>query len=179
MKNKFNCSFPIYDPVITSPYGERNRPIKTDENDNFLFGKEFHKGVDLVSNNKESMQEVFCNVDEADVFFVWDIREPQNKKELIWNRWGNWVCLRSIVDGKEYFQIFAHLRDKPNLDPLAKLKKGQIIGFVGSTGWSTGKHLHWQIAEEHLKNHKDPLNYISKEEKAYALFKNNYINNIV
>lgn len=40
----------------------------------------------------------------------------------------------------------------------AKVEKGDVIGFVGSTGISTGNHLHYEV----IKNKKriNPLNFI-------------------
>jgi len=40
------------------------------------------------------------------------------------------------------------------------VKRGDIIGFIGSTGWSTASHLHYEV----LLNgeHVDPVSYLSK-----------------
>ena len=43
------------------------------------------------------------------------------------------------------------------------VKKGSIIGYVGSTGDSSGNHLHFEIYENDVR--VDPLNYVSYHTK--------------
>jgi murein DD-endopeptidase MepM/ murein hydrolase activator NlpD len=59
---------------------------------------------------------------------------------------GNSVTLRHNIDGKPYVTIYAHMANGS-----IKVKKGQRVeagtplGKMGSTGMSTGKHLHWEL----------------------------------
>ena len=52
--------------------------------------------------------------------------------------------------------LYGHLL-KVAVEEGEVVRKGQVIGFVGSTGWSTGPHLHYEIRIKGEK--KDPLNY--------------------
>ncbi|MCL2072553.1 MAG: M23 family metallopeptidase [Marinilabiliaceae bacterium] len=49
-----------------------------------------------------------------------------------------------INHGFGYKTIYAHLTDF-NVYPGQKVKRGDIIGFVGSTGKSTSPHLHYEV----------------------------------
>ncbi|MBU1870989.1 M23 family metallopeptidase [Patescibacteria group bacterium] len=52
---------------------------------------------------------------------------------------------------------YAHL-SKFYCQKNKKVEKGEIIGLMGSTGWSTGSHLHFEVI---INNRKyNPLNYI-------------------
>jgi len=57
--------------------------------------------------------------------------------------YGNVVYLKH---GADYLTVYAHLAGfKKGLRSGDKVSKGQAIGFVGSTGQSTGPHLHYEI----------------------------------
>ena len=62
-----------------------------------------------------------------------------------------------VVDhGYGYQTIYAHLSGY-NVKRRQKVKRGEVIGFLGNTGKSTGPHLHYEVR----KNNKslDPINY--------------------
>lgn len=51
---------------------------------------------------------------------------------------------QTILDfGGGYSSMFGH-QSGFNVKPGQHVKAGQIIGYVGSTGWSTGPHLHFE-----------------------------------
>lgn len=60
-----------------------------------------------------------------------------------WGGYGNWVRIRH-ADGWE--TGYAHLsRYAKGLKPGQRVSQGQVIAYVGSTGASTGPHLHYEI----------------------------------
>lgn len=67
--------------------------------------------------------------------------------------YGNYVVIRH---NSEYSTGYAHMTGfARGIKPGVRVKQGQVIGYVGSTGRSTGPHLHFEV----IKNGKkvDPL----------------------
>ncbi len=74
--------------------------------------------------------------------------------------YGNYIKLNH-GNGK-YATLYAHLKGfARGLKVRQQVVRGQIIGYVGSTGASTGSHLHYEVM--HRDNgqwrHLDPLQY--------------------
>lgn len=61
-----------------------------------------------------------------------------------------------IDHGFGYISLYAHL-SKYNVRRGQKVKRGDIIGYVGNTGRSAGPHLHYEIIKDNKKI--DPLNF--------------------
>ena len=59
------------------------------------------------------------------------------------NGYGNFIKIRH---NSEYETAYGHMQKfAAGMRPGVRVKKGQIIGYVGSTGRSTGPHLHFEI----------------------------------
>ena len=64
---------------------------------------------------------------------------------------GGGNCVK-IKHNKTYQTIYAHMKNFSNIAiPGNRVKQGQIIGYVGSTGMSTGPHLHYEVIENGKK----------------------------
>ena len=61
-----------------------------------------------------------------------------------------------IDHGFGYITLYAHL-NKYNVKRGQKVKKGDVIGFVGSTGRSQAPHLHYEVQID--KKRVNPINY--------------------
>ena len=62
-------------------------------------------------------------------------------------RWcgGGGNCVK-IKHNSTYETIYAHMKSfAKGIKEGRKVKQGQIIGYVGSTGMSTGPHLHYEV----------------------------------
>lgn len=67
--------------------------------------------------------------------------------------YGNTIVIRH---GLQYTTLYAHLRGfARGVRRGARVAQGQVIGYVGSTGWSTGPHLHYEFRIDGV--HRNPL----------------------
>lgn len=66
-----------------------------------------------------------------------------------------------VIDhGFGYSTLYAHLSGF-NVKPGDKVKRGQVIGFIGSTGTSTAPHLHYEVNKD--GRNVDPKHYFFKD----------------
>lgn len=112
---------PLGRPVpgkITSRFGHRSDPVN---------GKKgFHSGVDI---RGQYGQKVLATADGTVT------------KSYVNGSYGQYI---EISHGNGYITKFAHMR-KRLVKRGAKVKRGQVIGTVGSSGRSTGPHLHYEV----------------------------------
>lgn len=139
MSNRFFPTHPYY--RITSPYGERTM--------NGVKG--FHNGVDMVakSSNGESRTDYITAHTGGTVSAIG--YEP--------NGAGNYVYI-NIGNGVE--MCYFHFA-KVHVNKGQQIKQGEVIGYMGSTGRSTGAHLHFGIKDN--GEWVNPTPYLDKDYK--------------
>lgn len=130
---------PVFMPIastdfdrVSDYYGWRKHPIHK----RWIY----HNGIDIVAKHKA---EILATSDGVVV-----------KKVKSKRGYGN----RIVLDHDNGFKtLYAHLYSF-NVSIGDTVKRGDVIGFMGSTGLSTGTHLHYEI----LKNnkHQDPIEYM-------------------
>ncbi len=103
---------------LTSPYGYRIHPVT---------GKyKFHNGVDLANDQGTP---------------IYAARSGKVTVATYGGTYGNYV---TINHGDGYSSLYAHMT-RYVVNKGDTVKKGQLIGYMGSTGRSTGPHLHFSI----------------------------------
>lgn len=106
---------------VSSPFGPRTNP---------LTGKsERHTGIDLVNAKgtpiKAAAGGIVLRAGSA-------------------TGYGNVVMITHLIDGKVWTTVYGHL-DSVSVKAGQTVMPGDIVGKLGSTGWSTGPHLHFEI----------------------------------
>ena len=120
---------------ITSYYGTRKDPITKKQS--------MHTGIDIGAGMGS---EIYAANSGTVIVAGWSSKG-----------YGNYV----VVDhGGGKSTLYAHM-SKIKTTKGAKVTKGDVIGLVGSTGYSTGPHLHFEILIN--GKHTNPMNYFNKK----------------
>jgi len=117
---KFLMRKPIKSGRFTSGFGYRRHPL--------LNIRKMHTGVDWAAPTGTPI-----------------MAAGNGTVELAARRGGNGNYVR-IRHGNGYKTTYSHLsRFAEGIKKGAKVRQGQLIGYVGSTGMSTGPHLHYEV----------------------------------
>lgn len=76
--------------------------------------------------------------------------------------YGNYVMITHNIGGQIYTTLYAHMHQKPLVKVGDEVVKGQHIGFMGTTGNSTGVHLHFEIYKGYYQfpHAENPRDYV-------------------
>jgi len=58
--------------------------------------------------------------------------------------YGNHIMITHVINGQTYTTLYAHMSSL-SVSAGQHVSKGQLIGKMGSTGSSTGSHLHFEF----------------------------------
>jgi murein DD-endopeptidase MepM/ murein hydrolase activator NlpD len=110
--------------VITSPYGTRMHPI--------LHYVKLHTGTDFAVGDGFSHA-----ADTGRVLFT-----------IVSVSYGNFTVIdHGTINGRHVTTAYAH-QAKFLVKPGDVVAKGQKIGIIGSTGYATGPHLHFEVRDD-------------------------------
>lgn len=134
---------PVEFSRISSRFGRRLHPISKKW--------KTHKGVDYAASRGTP------------------IRATADGKVVHLGRKGGYGKTIVLRHAGRFTTLYAHMNGyAKNIKSGARVKQGQTIGYVGSTGYSTGPHLHYEFRVDGV--HRDSLTY--KTPKASSISKN-------
>jgi murein DD-endopeptidase MepM/ murein hydrolase activator NlpD len=116
---------------VTSNFGYRTSP--------FTGKREFHKGLDIAGPN------------------MTPIYSPAGGKVSFVGRDGSYGLAVKVDHGNGMATYYAHLH-KAAVEKGKKVSRAELIGYMGSTGRSTGPHLHYEVRLNGVP--VDPQKYI-------------------
>ena len=81
--------------------------------------------------------------------------------------YGEAIFILHHLNGQEYETVYAHMRTGSRRFSVGQtVKQGDVIGLMGSTGDSTGQHLHFELHKGRWNANKtnavNPMDYISE-----------------
>ena len=126
-------------------------------NENKNNNKNTHSGIDFTINSEDIGKVPVYAAQSGVIKFRWD-----NNKTA-----GNAIgIVVTLSDGTELLTRYLHLASfASGIKTGATVQKGQIIGYVGNTGKSSGPHLHFDISINNSNNgskapHISPRKYL-------------------
>lgn len=132
---EFQAPVPSYESCISSNFGEERE-------------KTIHHGIDIAV---ALGTEIFAAAD-GEIIETVNICKHKDGKSCSCGAYGNYV---KIQHSNSVITLYGHLSiDTITVKAGDKIKAGDIIGYSGSSGNSTGPHLHFE-----LRNGKDRLSY--------------------
>ncbi len=127
---------PYSNSYITSPYGYRNDPISG--------VYKFHSGIDISMAGAHGKKLVATKAGTV-------IRAVHSS-----SGYGNYI----IIDhGGGFSSLYAHC-SKLAVKVGDKVAQNQVVAYIGSSGYSTGPHVHFEIRYNGEK--QNPSHYVSK-----------------
>ena len=133
---------PVEGVRLSSDYGMRNHPV--------IGGRRAHKGVDLAGPTGTP---VYATADGL-------VETAKN-----FSSYGLYV---RIEHGARLETRYAHM-SRLAVAAGERVKKGDIIGYIGSTGRSTGPHLHYEVRIDGEAVNPIPYMVESEAQQAFAL----------
>lgn len=124
---------------ISSPFGEKRTNSKGQVY--------YHTGMDI-ADNPANKTPIFAAAD-GKVIYAANVNDGYGNKVIIDN-------------GGGFKTLYAHC-SVLQVKSGDKVKQGQQIAIVGSTGYSTGPHLHFEIIKN--GNVQNPLEYLNMSER--------------
>lgn len=118
---------------VTSHMGWRIHPVQKT--------KKHHNGTDIIGKGKKTYIEACF---DGKVAYAGPSKQKKSNGEP--DGFGYYVKITSQINGKWYSHLYAHL-EKGSLQVKAgqKITAGTVIGVMGTSGMSTGVHLHLEL----------------------------------
>lgn len=122
------------------------RPLATYKYVSCYFGGNGHRGTDYAAPGGTEIYAVSGGVVTAAAYH---------------HSWGYYVQVYHGKDdnGNSYSTLYAHMNSAPIVSVGQNVSKGQTLGYVGSTGNSTGNHLHLEMKVNNVL--VNVMNYLS------------------
>lgn len=130
---------------------------KNDKKITFAFKGASHKGIDLVGPGS-TLDYITAHSDGEVVAVVSHIDYNTSKSGK--RTYGNYV---KIKHDNGMYTLYAHMKyGSVNVKVGQRVSRGQVIGYMGNTGYSFGAHLHFEVRNEN-DQYIDPIAFIDAD----------------